>query len=54
MNELTKFENLVLRMRKQQNDYFRSRNKNTLIYCKKLEKEVDDHIINKISPGLWN
>ncbi len=54
MNELTKFEKLVFKMRELQKEYFKGRQMFHLMESKKLEKKVDKHLDDKINPGLWS
>lgn len=42
------FIELVYQMRELQKKYFRSRSQNVLQHCKRVEKEVDDYIANKL------
>ena len=41
---MTSFELLVLEMRKKQREYYRTKAQGVLQECKKLEKQVDDHL----------
>lgn len=46
------FEKLVFEMRKNQKEYFTHRGQKALQTSKRLEKEVDEHLQNKINPKL--
>lgn len=41
---MTSFEILVMEMRKKQKEYYRTKAQGVLLECKKLEKQVDDHL----------
>lgn len=49
MNE---FEELVMKMRRAQKDYFAKRSANILMLSKSLEREVDKHLENINNPKL--
>lgn len=52
MENLTEFELLVLEMRKHQFQYFKKRDRDSLLKSKSLEREVDKQLYNKINPKL--
>lgn len=50
---MTNFELLVAEMRKKQREYYRTRAAGVLLECKKLEKQVDDHLAICDQPELF-
>jgi hypothetical protein len=50
---MTEFEILVQQMRKAQKDYFATRDKSILEQSKKIEKQVDEYLKNKVEPKLF-
>jgi hypothetical protein len=50
---MSEFEKLVFEMRKAQRAYFSTRDKGVLELSKKLERQVDEYLKNKVEPKLF-